>query len=254
MIDETRFRETSTADVNRPRIAVESIPAPSSAAVEYRPIQGKLTSWGAIWAGVVIAIGVQTILTVFGMAVGISVLHARGAANAGEMGAGAGIWWVISGIISLFLGGLAAGWLSAPRRAFDGAVHGFIMWCVLTGLSAALITTLGGVLLGGSLSALGNSDVTQSPSGAIDRSQAPYIQQQPPSITDTTGAAIDRTRTNVTTNQPPVNYQVGEVKRASVAASWWTFITLLLGAVAAVVGGSMGPIRDEEFSRRGRWT
>src|SRR6059058_5635247 len=72
-------------------------------------------SWGAIFAGAVVALAVQLVLTLIGGAIGLATLSpATGQSPSGTaLGLGAAIWLVISSLISLFVAGYVAG---ATRR------------------------------------------------------------------------------------------------------------------------------------------
>src|SRR3954447_16227771 len=68
-------------------------------------------SWGAIFAGAIIALATQLVLTLIGAAVGLATLDpATGQNPSGTtLGIGAAVWLVISSLVSLFLGGYVAG-------------------------------------------------------------------------------------------------------------------------------------------------
>ena len=58
---------------------------------DYRPsfMLSRIIAWGPIWGGVVIAVGVQALLTVLGMAVGLTVMDAtRDTAGGAPEGSG----------------------------------------------------------------------------------------------------------------------------------------------------------------------
>ena len=70
-----------------------------------------LVRWGPIFAGLVVAIATQLVLTGLGAAIGLTTLAAMDTpqGNTGEVGAAVGIWSIISLLIALFLGG----WVTA---------------------------------------------------------------------------------------------------------------------------------------------
>jgi hypothetical protein len=74
-------------------------------------------SWGAIFAGAIIALATQLVLTLIGTAVGLATLNpATGENPSGTtLGIGAGVWLVISSLVSLFLGGYVAGRLGGTE-------------------------------------------------------------------------------------------------------------------------------------------
>jgi hypothetical protein len=136
--------------------------------VDNRPTTFKRTSWGAIIAGVVAAMAVQTLLMLLGAAIGLTVAATTGPGNPNDtgMGVGAGIWLLIASIISLFVGGWVAGAMSGARNDFDSTLHGFVMWGTTTALSAILLTTAGMAALGGAMGAASNvaGGLAQNPS------------------------------------------------------------------------------------------
>jgi hypothetical protein len=96
---------TILSDRGIPRTEVISAPDYSS----YTPPIGRI-SWGAVLAGAIIALATQIVLTLIGVAIGLATLDpATGDNPTGTaLGAGAGIWLVLSSLISLFFGGFIA--------------------------------------------------------------------------------------------------------------------------------------------------
>jgi hypothetical protein len=70
---------------------------------------------------------------------------------------GAAIWFVISSIISLFVGGWIAGRLAGTRNKKEGALHGFVTWALASLALFYLLSTAVGGLLGGAASVLGQT-------------------------------------------------------------------------------------------------
>ncbi len=114
-------------------------------------------SWGAIFAGVIIAMVVQVLLGLLGFGIGIaSVDPATATAETGQgFAIGMAIWWVVSSLIALFLGGWVAGRLAGFPKASDGGLHGLVAWAAMTVFSLYLVTTAVGSLVGGTLSVVG---------------------------------------------------------------------------------------------------
>jgi len=115
-------------------------------------------SWGAVFAGAVIALVLQLLLNMFGLGFGLSTVDpgtADGSPSAGALGLGAGIWFVLSGIIASFVGGIAAGRLSGKPRESTAGWHGLVAWAVTTlGVVYLLSSAVGGIV-GGTLGAVG---------------------------------------------------------------------------------------------------
>src|SRR4029434_6032557 len=132
-------------------------------------------SWGAIFAGALVALATQLVLTLIGAAVGLATLNPATGQNpsGATLGIGAGVWLVISSLVSLFLGGYIAGRLGGT---FNGWLHGLATWAAVTMLTILLLTTAAGGLIGTASGlatfAVGNSD-------KVSRTQLPpAIQQQ----------------------------------------------------------------------------
>ena len=228
MIEETRYKETVIAgvDVERPRMSVDPAPIYDRDHLENRPAISRLVSWGPIWAGVVSAVGVQVILALLGTAIGLSVIQAREGDVPNALDMAAGIWWVLSSLIALFIGGWVAGLLAAPRSMQHGALHGFFLWCTVTALSAALLATTGGVLLGSGLGVM---------SGNLQ------ARNQPRATSSDRSAETNRT-TTTTRGETLANAE--QVAESSAGVAWWAFAVLVLSAGAAAIGGAVGHRTD----------
>lgn len=106
-------------------------------------------SWGSIFAGVVISLVVQFTLIMLGFAIGFGTLAAvEGNALAG-VGIGAAVWWILSSIIALFVGGWVSSRLAGLQRVFDGLLHGLVTWGLVTLITIYFLTTGIGAVIGG---------------------------------------------------------------------------------------------------------
>ena len=82
-----------------------------SASDDVRTIMLNEISWGAVFAGAVIGLVAQVILNMIGIGIGLSTVDAVAgdSPSASSFSIGAGIWWVVSGIVAAALGGYLAG-------------------------------------------------------------------------------------------------------------------------------------------------
>ncbi|WP_245870417.1 hypothetical protein [Teichococcus rhizosphaerae] len=103
-------------------------------------LRGRL-SWGAVLAGVVIALAVSAMLNTLGVAIGANLVDAaeRATPDAASMGIGGGIWLLASHLIGLGLGAYAAARLSGTADGTDGSLHGLSVWATGTLFSAYLL-------------------------------------------------------------------------------------------------------------------
>ena len=106
-------------------------------------------SWGSIFAGTVIALVVQFTLIMLGFAIGFGTLAAVEGNALGGVGIGAAVWWILSSIIALFIGGWISSRLAGMQRVFDGLLHGLVTWSLVTLISVYLLTSGIGAVLGG---------------------------------------------------------------------------------------------------------
>lgn len=113
-------------------------------------------SWGAIFAGVVITLVTQVVLSVLGIAIGASTIDPLQETNpVAGIGMGSGIYLVVSSIISLFAGGYTAGALATVQTHRDRTLHGLTTWGVATVLLLVLLTSGLGRLIGGTMNLVG---------------------------------------------------------------------------------------------------
>ena len=110
----------------------------------------KRISWSAVFAGVLVAIVTQMLLTLLGLGVGLGTIDPVEEQNpTAGLGTGSAIWYVVSSLLSLFTGGWVAGRLASAPRLFDGVIHGVLTWCLVTLLTIYFLTTTIGSIIGG---------------------------------------------------------------------------------------------------------
>lgn len=110
----------------------------------------KRISWSAVFAGVLIAIVTQMLLTLLGLGIGLGTIDPTEEQNpTAGLGIGSAIWYIISSLLSLYLGGWVAGRLASAPRLFDGVIHGVLTWSLVTLLTIYFLTTTIGSIIGG---------------------------------------------------------------------------------------------------------
>ena len=107
-------------------------------------------SWGAIFAGVVLAIAVQLVLGILGTGIGLTLVDPVEGTTPGAagFGIGAGLYWLVTTIIALGAGGYAAARVAGVHDRFDGLVHGLVVWGVTLILTLYLLTSAVGGIIG----------------------------------------------------------------------------------------------------------
>ncbi|MDA8168241.1 MAG: hypothetical protein M0Z59_00905, partial [Nitrospiraceae bacterium] len=83
-----------------------------------------------------------------------------------SIGVGAGIWLVVTSIISLFIGGLIAGRLSGSIRPMNGLLHGLATWGLVEIFSFTMMTTAVGAFIGGTVGLFGPG-IVATPAGIV---------------------------------------------------------------------------------------
>jgi predicted phage tail protein len=197
-------------------------------------------SWGAVFAGAIIALATQIVLALIGMAIGLATLNpATGDSPSGTaLGAGAAIWLVVSSLVSLFIGGYIAARLAGR---FNGWLHGLVTWGTLTLLSLILLTTAAGQLIGAA-SGLTNFAVSNSDKGSRLPSA---LQQQVDQFRTQTNQAADQAAAQAQSTDPQTREaqtrDAGQkaAKGGAVGTGAAAF-AMILGAIAAAMGGRTG--------------
>jgi hypothetical protein len=144
--------------------------------VAVRPRRSRRISWGAIFAGVVMVLAVQLLLSMLGIGIGLSMVSpAEGdTPSPGNLGIESAVWWGVSYLIALFLGGFVASRLAAMAVRLDGALHGLLTWAFTLLVTFYLLSTAVGNVIGGAFSAVGS---TLSAAGQGLKNAAPQIAQ-----------------------------------------------------------------------------
>ncbi|MGI4802145.1 MAG: hypothetical protein ACRYG8_50550 [Janthinobacterium lividum] len=133
-------------------------------------------SWQAVFAGVILAVTVQLLLSMLGLGVGLGMVNtnAGNTPNASSFGIGTGIWWLVSNLVALAIGGYVAAWMAGITLKFDGMLHGLVTWGIATLFTFYLLSTAVGGLIGGAYSVVGS---TLSAAGSTVKTAAAPVAQ-----------------------------------------------------------------------------
>jgi hypothetical protein len=126
---------------------------------DMRTILINRVSWGAVLAGVAVALAVQLILNLLGIGLGAATFDPATSDNpsASTLSIGAGVWWSVAGILAALAGGYTAGRLAGQPKESSGAWHGFTTWALTTLLVFYLLGSTMGSVIGGAFSALSSA-------------------------------------------------------------------------------------------------
>lgn len=248
--------------------------------------EGMKVSWGGIFGGVLVAVGLLLLLTALGVAIGISAAQ-PGETEASTLGTGAGIYAGVALLVALFVGGMVSTRIGAISDGATGFFEGALVWVVsillmLYFASSGVSMLAGGAfqMVGGAAQALGGVvqgqpiDTSGSVDQIVQRLKDPKTAQQ---IAAATGmqqsevqATLSETAQRVENNRDnpaqaaaeakqgvaqlmekakssgALEQKAEEVKPQATMAAWITFGALVLSLLAAVLGAMSGRRTDEE--------
>lgn len=227
---------------------------------EFARARGWRMHWGAVLAGFIVAMVVQMILTLLGLAIGLGAIDLTTGGGVGGLGAGAAIWAGLSALISLFVGGLVAGYMAGRITRGDGMLHGVLVWGLSMLLTTYAVTTGLGTLLGGVFGVAGQTisgvigtagrvgaAAVQQPGGVptseqdvISLLQRRGLSQQEAQATveelRQTGVQIGQQVQRAQQQAPQVATQVAGTLSTAL---WVTLLVALLSLAASVAGAAV---------------
>ncbi|NLS07759.1 PhnA-like protein [Rhizobium sp. P32RR-XVIII] len=139
-------------------------------------------SWGAIFAGVILALSTQFLLNLLGVGIGAAVLDPATSDNpaASTFSIIGGLWFVAAGIVAAYIGGYVSSQVSGRPDKSTGGFHGVAAWGLTTLVVLYLLTTSVGALVGGAFSGL------SSIVGGVGQTAASVASTAAPSIAAST--------------------------------------------------------------------
>ena len=123
---------------------------------------GSAVSWSAVAAGAAAAAALSLILLMLGVGLGLSSVSpwARDGISAGRLGGATIVWLSLTQLLASAMGGYLAGrlrtkWteLHGDEVYFRDTAHGFLAWAMATLVTAALLTSAIGSIVGGAAQA-----------------------------------------------------------------------------------------------------
>jgi hypothetical protein len=177
--------------------------------------------WGAEFAGLVVALALQAVLTLLGAAIGLSTMD-DGAGRG--LGIGAAIWVILSVLISLYVGGLVTGHLAGVLTRGDGALHGILMWGLSTILAVYLLASGVSGILGGAVQLAASGAAATASAAAQDSPAAQRLGNAARSMMDTV--------------QESAGEVVSNTREGAERGAWFALLGLGLSAAAAALGSA----------------
>jgi hypothetical protein len=183
-----------------------------------------LMSWPAVLAGAVVAVAVGAMLNLLGVALGAASFnpYALDSNDAAEFTAAAGMWMALANAIALFVGGAVASRVAKHPDHHKGALHGVGVW----GAAFLLALILATASAAGGAAAIAGGEAAD-----------PTVEVR---VDPVTGARSQVIEGELAPPLPAAREAVDDAADATATLALWGFLTMLIGAVAAIVGGMYG--------------
>ncbi len=182
------------------------------------PISLKCISWSAIIVGALIGIGLSFLLSLFSIAIGLSIVTTSKEGLV-SLAIGGFLGLAISSIVSMFVAGTAAGYLGRSYcvKRNLGVLYGFTTWCL-----ALILTTL------------------------LTSNMGHYVSSYSAFITNPTAVIASEDRNmpamsqSIQDNTSVVTVNTQKATNALGYTSFLMFVLFFLGALACCFGGHFG--------------
>ncbi len=186
----------------------------------------KQIAWGAIIAGTIVSLGYETLLNFLGIGLGLASLNSKNP-HVFNLESGATIWLVVSGMVSMGIGGWFVGKLSGIPCAFKRGFHGIIAWSLATFLTVMVATAASSAFMGGTFSMISIPNMQE------------YSQTLPkaPNGSAPTGPSSGNMQQENISNDVIGSYATN-IGKASIAI----FLAFLMSGIASLAGAVLaGP-------------
>ena len=189
---------------------------------------GTRVAWGAVVAGSLVALAVGLVLAILALGLGLGAVDVVSGedADAGIITGAVGIWWTVSALLSLFIGGWVAGRIAGGPFAPQGVFLGILVWALVTLTSLYILTTAVSTVLGGPLAVATDSvyAVLREAEAQAGMEVAPIEGLPEEDVEDVEEMRAEAAR------------ELAARAEGAMAAGMWAAFTLLLGGGAAVAG------------------
>ncbi len=102
---------------------------------------GTRVNWGAIWAGTMVALGMETLFALFGFFIGFNMFNVNAANPWSGMSVWAFVWYLVTAGWSGFFGAWCAARLSGFAIPRVGILHGITVWGISTVATLLVVVT-----------------------------------------------------------------------------------------------------------------
>lgn len=120
-------------------------------------------NWGAIWAGGVVGLGMQIVLTALGLGIGMRAIDFNVSEPLRNLPVGVEVWSGLAWIFSAFMGAYVAAWLSGSFVRSSGIFHGMVTWGFMMTAFVFGMTLIMSFLIAGKFGALSGIKALSAP-------------------------------------------------------------------------------------------
>lgn len=217
------------------------------------PNNTSAVSWSAVLAGAAAAAALSLILLILGVGLGLSSVSpwAQSGVGAVTFGISTIVWLTITQILASGMGGYLAGRLRTRWAGvhtdevyFRDTAHGFLAWGVATLVTAVLLTSAIGSIVGTGITAgasVAGGATSSTMNKAIDSASAMG------SAAAVTQSNSPDAATDSSTNTVAAKEATDKARKASATAALWLFISLLIGAFTASFAAIYGGRQRDKF-------
>jgi hypothetical protein len=189
--------------------------------------------WNAIIAGTLIALSTEVLLNFLGIGLGLINLDMR-LDSMLNVGIGALIWLVVSGIISMAFAGFITGRLINTDIRRVAGLHGLLAWSLATLLTVTVSTGTASALIGGPTNIVKSSIIAVGQK-SVQRVEEAYGDNSQP-------ANQANQNDEASASNPSAETTTSNIGKGSIAL----FIAFLLSAIAGAVGAMLGRNKEPQ--------
>lgn len=187
---------------------------------------GSRISWGAIFAGALLALALYFLFTVLGGAVGLTVNER---VDPSKLRLAAVLWTAATISVALFVGGLVTSLFTVGENPREAVIYGIIMWALLFSMLLAL--SAAGVRAGSSMVAWARVGRADAAAGWEDAARSAGVPAE--QIEQWRKAARERAGGEAPGNE-------AALQETATRLAWYTFGGIWLSMLAAALGAWVG--------------
>lgn len=212
--------------------------------------------WSAVFAGLVVGLGMQLLLMLIGIAAGFAVYGTGGRPDGSSLPLAAALWNTCTLVIAALLGGYVAARSSGLRRSVDGMLHGAVAWgaamlcfAFLTGsVTGSALSSAFGIAASTTINARGTDGPDSATIGELlasiergDRAAAIDIMRDRFGLDQEQATrATDRALAMTGRAGAAASGEVHDAAQTASAASAWLSGMILLSLLGGAGGGLLG--------------